>query len=42
MYKNTRTKIVVIVTSVILLAGMLFVPAKQVERAYAQANVPIT
>jgi hypothetical protein len=41
-YKNTRTKIVVIVTSVILLAGMLFVPAKQIERAYAQANVSIT
>ena len=41
-YKNNRTKIVVIVTSVILLAGMLFIPAKQIERAYAQANVSIT
>jgi hypothetical protein len=32
---HSRPKIIVILTSVILLAGMLFVPAKQVERAPA-------
>jgi hypothetical protein len=42
VYKNSRTKIIVIITSIILLSGMLFVPAKQIEQAYAQANVPIS
>jgi hypothetical protein len=34
VYKNSSTKIVVILTSVILLAGMLFVPAKQIVLSF--------